>query len=192
MPANARLSAADWASIVTLYQRGEKNIRELAEAFGVSPQAIQQGLKTRNIQKNSSLDEVVSEVKDKAREKREAAVQQAEQHQASYAKWAHLLAQLTIKKITEGEQSGQLALKNADILVLGNGMKILAKAREENWKILGIEDLLGEGSELPDLNVGEYSEEELERIRDANEEGYLENLRDDDDDGEDDADLDEE
>lgn len=198
MSAAPRLSPSDWATVVTLYERGDKNIRELAEMFGVTPPAIRKGLKQRGIQKASRLGEVVAEVEDKARAEREAAVRKAKDHQENYAKWSHLIAQLTIKKITEGEQGGNLASKNADLLVLGNGMKILEKARKEGWEILSIEDLLGEGSELPDLNVGEYSESELEKIREANEQSYLEGIEGDhehdfreDDDEEEDAEVEE-
>lgn len=189
-----RLSATDWAHVVTLFERGEKNLRELAEQFGVTTQAIHKGLKARGVKKGSRLSEVSTEIDNVAREDRERRVKQANTQVESYAKWYDVIAKMTMKKILEGSQSpGGLATQNADILVLKNATAIIEKARSESWEILDIKELLGENAELPDLNVGEYTPEELDRIRQANEDTYLEGLDDDgdledydDDEGEDD------
>lgn len=174
-----RLTPTDWAHIVTMFERGEKNIRELAEQFGVSSQAIHKGLKSRGIKKGSRLSEVTGDIDNAAREERERRVKQANQQVESYAKWYDVIAKLTMKKVIEGSQTpGGIAAHNADLLALKNATGIVEKARNESWAILGIEDLLGENAELPDLNVGEYTPEELERIREANEESYLETLDD--------------
>jgi len=176
-----RLSATDWAHIVTLFERGEKNLRELAEQFDVSIQAISKGLKSRGVKKGSRLAEVAGEVNDAAREAREARVKQANSLVDSYAKWFDVIAKLTMQRVIEGSKTtGGLAAINADILSLKNATAIIHKARAENWEILDIKELLGENAELPDLNVGEYTPEELERIRQANEDSYLEGLDDDD------------
>lgn len=177
-----RLSATDWAHIVTLFERGEKNLRELAEQFDVSIQAISKGLKSRGVKKGSRLGEVAGEVNDAAREVREAKVKQANNLVESYAKWFDVIAKLTMQKVIEGSKTtGGLAAINADILSMKNAIAIIHKARAENWEILDIKELLGENAELPDLNVGEYTPEELERIREANEESYLEGLEEDED-----------
>ena len=175
------MSATDWAHIVTLFERGEKNLRELAEQFDVSIQAISKGLKSRGVKKGSRLAEVAGEVNDAAREAREAKVKQANSLVDSYAKWFDVIAKLTMQRVIEGSKTtGGLAAINADILSLKNATAIIHKARAENWEILDIKELLGENAELPDLNVGEYTPEELERIRQANEDSYLEGLDDDD------------
>lgn len=187
MAATPRLSPSDWATIVTLYERGEKNLRELSEQFGVTKQAIQQGLKTRGVEKGSRLDEVANEVDDAARKAREAQVAQANATRDNYAKWTDVLAKLTMKQIIDADKNGNLSTANANLLTLKNGMAIIEKARNESWDILGIEDLLGENAELPDLNVGEYTQDELDQIREGNEERYLEDqLGDDEDHHEDD------
>lgn len=188
-----RLSATDWAHIVTLFERGEKNKRELAEQFGVSEQAIGQGLKARGTTRNSRLDEVIGEVNDIARQERERKVKAANTAVEQYAKYNDAIVKMVMKKIVDGSQTpGGIAAANAEILTLKNAIAIVRTAREENWEILDIKDLLGENAELPDLNVGEYTPEELERIRQANEEGYLEGLEEDDeeDEGDDESDED--
>lgn len=190
MAAQSRLSPSDWATVVTLYERGEKNLRELADQFGVSPQAIQKGLKARGIEKGSRLDEVTNEVDDAARRERERRVQNAGLAVEQYAKWYEALAKLTMNKVITANTNGNIATVNAEVLTLKNATAIVEKARRESWEILGIEDLLGEGAELPDLNVGEYSPDELEAIRQGNEESYLEGLEGDpaqDEQGDDDS-----
>lgn len=176
-----RLTAHDWATICTLYERGEKNLRELSDQFGVSIQAIQQGLRKRGVQKNSRQDEVIGEVVDQARADREAKVKAANQAVDQYAKYNDVIAKLTMKRIIEGDRDGTLAGKNAEILTLKNAAAIVEKCRLEQWDIQGLEGLLGENAELPDLNVGEYTPEELEAIRAANEDHYNESLKSDDD-----------
>lgn len=178
-----RISPVDWATICTLYARGEKNLRELAEQFEVSIEAIRKGLKKRNIQKNSRQDEVMDEAADQAREAREAKVRAANLAVDQYSKYFDIIVKLTMKRVLEGDKQGNLALKNADILVLKNATAIVEKARLEQWDILQLETVLGENAELPDLNVGEYTEEELDAIRAANEDHYMESLDSDQDDG---------
>jgi transposase-like protein len=172
-----RLTPTDWATIVTLYERGEKNTRELSEQFGVTPQAIYQGLKSRGIVKGSRLEEVMTEIDDTARKERERKVKQANIAVEQYAKYNDAIVKLTMKKVVDASaNNGAIANVNPDIITLKNAIAIVAKARKENWDILQIEELLGENAELPDLNVGEYTPEELDRIRQANEEGYLQSI----------------
>jgi transposase-like protein len=52
-----RLSPDQWASIVDLYELGQKNQRQLAELFGVSATAIHKGLKKRGAVKGSRVQE---------------------------------------------------------------------------------------------------------------------------------------
>jgi hypothetical protein len=172
-----RLSSVDWATICTLYERGEKNVRQLAEQFDVSFEAIRKGLKKRGIQKNSRLNEVMEEVKDDARIAREARVKAANVAVDQYAKYNDVIAKLTMKRVIEGDRDGNLATKGADLLVLKNAAAIVEKARSEQWDIQGLDGLLGENAELPDLNVGEYTPEELDAIRAANEDHYNEAQR---------------
>jgi transposase-like protein len=177
-----RLSASDWATAVTLYQLGEKNIRELAEDFEVTPSAIRKGLAARGVEKNSKVGDVVNQVADEALAKRVAKVGQANLLVDNYAKYFDVIAKLTIKKISEAEKAGSVATANAEIIVLKNAVSIIQTTRGELWSVLDIEDLLGENAELPDLNVGEYTPDELESIREANEESFLETIEDDDED----------
>ena len=178
-PTQKRLTPAEWATIVTLYQRGEANLRELAEQFGVSKQGVSDGLKSRGIQKNSRLQEVSKEVDDAAAVERLKMVQNAISFRDKYSKWTDVLAALAMSKVTGAHQTGSLAAVNADVLTLKNAMAIVAKAREEGWTILSIDELLTEGETLPELNIGEYSEADLQSIRDENERSFLEAQDDD-------------
>lgn len=182
MSSNGKISAADWATVVTLYQRGEKNARELADQFGVTRQAIAKGLRERGVEKNSSLAEVYAESDIQAKESRIAKIAEANREVKNYSTWTGWIAQLTMKKLMEAERGGGIATANSSLVVLGNAMKIIEKARMEKWTILDIKEALGEENDLPDLNVGEYTEEELEAIRDGNEAAFIEGLDDDPDD----------
>jgi hypothetical protein len=176
-----RLSSVEWAAIVTAYERGEKTIPVLAAEFKVSDEAIRKGLRKRNVVKNSRNEEVIGEAVDEARLARERKVKAAEQAVDQYAKYNDVITKLTIKRVIDGDRDGTLAGKNAEILTLKNAAAIVERCRREQWDIQGLENLLGENAELPDLNVGEYSPDELEAIRAANEDHYQESMRSDDD-----------
>lgn len=176
-----RLTATEWATIVTLAERGEKNLRELAEQFGVSKAAISKGLKARGITIGSRSDEVAGEVDDVARAERERKVKAANLAVEQYAKYNDALVKILMKRVVDGSQQPLgIAAAGAEILAIKNALASVRIAREENWEILDIKDLLGENAELPDLNVGEYTPEEIEDIRQANEDTYNENLDDED------------
>lgn len=177
MRGHPKLSPSDWANVVTLYERGEKNTVELAEMYGVSRQAISKGLKDRGIEKGSSLAETSGAEDDTARKERERRVQQANTQVETFAKYNDVLAKLTMERVITGHQNGTLASKSTELRALKDAATIIEKARRENWDILQVEELLGENAELPDLNVGEYTPEELEAIREANEDHYQENMR---------------
>jgi hypothetical protein len=175
---NAKLSPADWATVITLYSRGEKSIRELAVMFKVAPQSIHEGLRKRGTKKGSALGDVTREVEDEAAAAHKQRVQAAHQTAERYQKYNELLIQLTVKKIADANTAGTLSAINADILTLKNGMAILAKGRKEACEIGKVEEMLQQDEELAQLNVGEYTEEELEAIRAANEEAYQQSLDD--------------
>ena len=171
-----RLSPKEWAEIKTAFERNEKSVRELAEEYGVSKQAIYQGLSERGAKRMSDLAETTGDDDAEAAAKeREANVRRAKKKQEEYARYNDVIVQLTMKRVIEGsQQNGSLSSKHKDIVVLNNAAKIVERARKENWEILRVEDLLGEEEELPDLNVGEYSQDELDEIRQAQEEHYVE------------------
>lgn len=178
MSNTAKISPSDWATVVTLYSRGEKSVRELATMFKVSPQAIHDGLRKRGVKKGSALGDVQQETEDEASKAHTARVQAAHQTADRYQKYIDVMVQLTVKKITDAHGAGTLATANADILTLKNGIAIVAKGRKESWEIGKIDQMLEQDEELAQLNVGEYSEEELEAIRSANEEAYQQSLDD--------------
>lgn len=188
-----RLTASEWAEACTQFERGEKSVRQLANDYGISRQAMGRGLKSRGVTRNSRLDEVRNETDEIARREREAKIQNANAQVENFAKYNDVIVKLVMKRVIDGDRGDALATKHADILVLKNAAAVVERARRENWDILQIEDLLGEDAKLPDLNIGEYTPEELEAIRAANEEHYQEGLddgSDDEHDGEGDEDLD--
>lgn len=174
----SKISPSDWATIVTLYQRGEKTVRDLAEMFQVSRQAIHDGLNKRGVKKGSKVSDVAKEAEDEAAAAHKARVAAAHSTAERYSKYNELFVQIMVKKIVDANNAGTLALANADVITLKNGMSILAKARKEAWDMGKIEQMLEQDEELAALNVGEYTEEELALIQAANEEAYQSSLDD--------------
>lgn len=177
-----QLSTTDWATIITLWERGESTLQEMEKTFGITRQAISQGLKKRGIVRGSRLPEVAKEIDDAAAEARAEKVKKAGLLQEQYAKYNDAIVKILMKRVVEGAQTpGGIINAHPEIRALKDAVATLAKAREEQWTISQIEDYLSETEDLPDLNVGEYTPEEIEAIRQANEESYLETQDDDDD-----------
>lgn len=172
-----KISPSEWAEIVVAYQRGDKNMVELAAEYGVSVPNISQGLRARGISRTSALTETIDDEDAQARKAREEKVQHAKKKEETYSRYNDAIAQMVMKRVIDGDQNNNLRDKSAEIKVLKEAQHVLGKARREMWQILRIEDLLGEDEQLPDLNVGEYTPEELERLRAANEEHYLDDLK---------------
>jgi DNA-binding MarR family transcriptional regulator len=179
MTTGKKLTPAEWATVVVLYERGDKNTRQLGEQFGVSRQAIEKGLKERGIEKASNLDEVRNDVDDAARAELARRVAEANKLKSDHASYVGAITKITMKKIADANQASNLPSINADLIVLGNAMKIVAKGRDETWKILGIDDLKDQADQLPDLNIGEYTPDEIAGIQDAIEESYQSGIEDD-------------
>jgi hypothetical protein len=142
----------------------------------------------------SRLTEVMGEVDDVARAERERKVKAANTAVEQYSKYYDAFVKRLVKTVLiDGSQTpGGIAAANAEVLVIKNSLQALRIAREENWDILDIKDLLGENAELPDLNVGEYTPDEIEAIRASNEEHYLESQDGDEDELTDGSDQDDE
>lgn len=182
-PQAKRLSSVEWATVCALYERGEKNTRELAEQFGVSRQAIEQGLRQRDVKRNARSDEVRGEIEDAAREEHKKRIAEANKLKTDYAGYMKILTGMALRKLTQAEANGQdVSAVNAQMVTIGNAMKIVAKAQERTWEILDIKNLTEGEDELPDLNVGEYTPDEIEGIKDAIEEAYQDQLNEPEDD----------
>lgn len=164
---SVRITPANWATIVVLYQRGEKNTRELAEQFGVTRQAIEKGLKSRGIEKGSRLDEVRNEANDSARAEIVRRVSEPNKCKSEHAGWISAIERLAMRKIVDAENAQNLPSVNADMVVLSNTLKIVAKGRKGIWRILDIDGLKDQGDKLPELNIGEYTVDEIGDIQDA-------------------------
>lgn len=169
-----KLSPTDWANVVVAYQSGEKNMVELAEEYGVTHQAISKGLRERGIRRVSELTENIVNEEDQARKQREEDVAKARQQVERFSKFNDVITQMVMKRVIDGDRDGTLRAYDGEIKVLNNASKVVERARRENWTILEIEKVLEGEESLPDLNVGEYTPEELESIRQANEDNYLE------------------
>jgi len=181
------LTPSDWAEAQTLFERGEKSIQEIADMHGVTRQSIYQGFNRRGVKGQSRLSEVMEETTDAAKEARDARLKKANVKRDQYSAYNDALARIAMKKLLAADKSGNLSVVNADLIAIKNAGVIIERARKEGWDIERIDELLGDDDGLlPDLNVGEYDNEELEAIQKANEDEYLQSIisEDDDDDGE--------
>lgn len=189
-----RLTPAQWSQIVALWEFGEATAEDLAKAFEVSVTAIRKGLKTRGSVKGSRAHEVGNAVAEAAKTEAAARVEKITKMKEKYLGWSDLLGKLTMKEVGDAVKDGvPLEQKKNNLIALNKAVANISKLRDENFHLFGLYDENPDDEELPELIVGEYTAEELDKIR-TNFDDIEEELRealgeDDEEDGEDDDDA---
>lgn len=187
-----RLTPAQWSQIVALWEFGEATIEDLASAYEVSKTAIKKGLKNRGSIKGCRAHEVGNAVAEQAKTDAAARVEKITKMKEKYLGWSDLLGKLTMKEVGDAVKDGvPLEQKKNNLVALNKAVANISKLRDENFHLFGLYDDNPDDEELPELIVGEYTAEELDKIRtnfDEIEDELREALGDDDDDPDDDLD----
>ena len=170
-----RLSPADWERAVALYEAGDMTIKALGTMFGISETAMGAGLRKRDAVKGSKAGDVASDLQKQMKEEHERLVKEVADMKNRYVKFNDLVASMTMKRIGEASRNGTpFGILKADLQVLHSASRILKNTRDEHYHLYGLykEDDL-EDAELPELNIGQYTAEEMENIRAAGEDPEL-------------------
>ncbi|MCR9222945.1 MAG: hypothetical protein NXH70_02650 [Hyphomonas sp.] len=161
-----RLTLAQWSQIVALWEFGEATLEDLAKAFEVSETAIRKGLKTRGSVKGCRAHEVGNAVAEQAKSDAAARVEKITGMKEKYLGWSDLLGKLTMKEIGDAVKAGvPLEQKKNNLVALNKAVANISRLRDENYHLFGLYDDNPADEELPELIVGEYTAEELDKIR---------------------------
>lgn len=181
-----RLTPSEWAEIVTLYERGEATQQEIADRYGVSRQAINGGLRERNIVMGSKVNEIISEANEASEKARKLRIEEVTSMKKRFITYNNGLANMAMKRVSEASQPGGVGLAaiNPELVAIKNAMYIVQKGREENYALYDVATMDDDSDDMPDLSVSTYSSDELSEIQRANEEAYHEHLNVDDTDEE--------
>lgn len=166
----SRLSTAEIAEAIALYESGTTTLDELARKFGKVPETFHRIFKKRGIVKGSKAGETAERVK---KEVEKATVDDAttlltriRETKEEHYKVATALFKLNWAEImqakTEGRSMASIAPNLKAIQVAAQNFKLI---REERYLVLGISDENGGEDEIPELAIHELTQEQIEEMR---------------------------
>jgi hypothetical protein len=176
---HARLTPKQWAEAEALWESGEVTLEDLAARFGKHRSAFSAHFKAKGIEKGKKKEEHKAAVKE---EVTKAAIDDAtvlaariKETKEEHYKMAAGLAKLSWNEILLAKSEGRAvstALNN--LKALDAAMTVLKKAREERWAVLGLDrdDAMDEDG-LPDLVISELTAEQIEALRERDEDDDL-------------------
>lgn len=161
-PKYKRLTEAEWASASADFELGKYTATQLARIYGVSRQAMSEGLKARG-KVYGIRSKVVEEAAINAAKTDEA--RRVEEIQAMREKQRKLIEttqQIAAKYMMDAVRDAiPISQKRKDIATLKDLMAIFSRGRSELWEIYNLNNDENAGEELPELVVSEYTPEEL-------------------------------
>lgn len=160
------LTDVEWAEIRAYWELGTKSLGDLAKMYNRSAPTIWSRLKREKIKKGIRAVEagniVRSKVLGRADIDAKRAVETKEQHYA----YAEALAKLAMKIIVDAKADNRkLSSVEGDLKSLERASNIVARARDERWKILGLDKIIDKDSDLPDLVVTEMTPKDIQKAR---------------------------
>lgn len=186
-PAPVRLTEAQWAEIVERAELGTSKSSELAREFGVSPQAVSNYFKKHGVVAGSRKHEIASKIGTALGVAKAAEVvtfehkrkQRIEETKTDHYNWMSAIQRQIMSKVANAVKAGDpIASIDADMRTLYRVLKSLEIGRRERYKLLDVEGLVDETT-LPQIQIRDLTEEEIESFRSASSED--DDLLDDDD-----------
>lgn len=176
-----RLTPAQWAEAVALWELGQVTLRDLSAKFGISEPSLSAGLKKRGAVKGSRAHEIgkaaadaaakaaITEAEDQAEKRKRRIVETKERHY----EYADSLAKLIMKEIVDTVRAGKpvgVSLKSIQALRLAAaGLKDI---RAERYAILDVDAEIDQ-DQLPELTIRELTQDEVEKMRSADDADIL-------------------
>jgi AcrR family transcriptional regulator len=176
---HARLTPKQWAEAEALWESGEVTLDDLAARFGKHKSAFSAHFKNKGIEKGKRKEELKAAVKE---EVARAAIDDAtvlaariKETKEEHYKMAAGLAKLSWNEILLAKQESRpVATALNNLKALDAAMTVLKKAREERWAVLGLDrdDALDEDG-LPDLVISELTADQIEALRNRDDDDAL-------------------
>ncbi|MCP1540071.1 hypothetical protein [Methylorubrum extorquens] len=184
-----RLTPAEWAQIVDIWELGTASAAEICSRFSIKPETLMKRIKRAGIRRGSRAHEVKAastEAAKKAVERSAEELTRERKEKIDKAKGEHLLWTETIARqamaliANAKKEDRPFATEEKNIKTLERTMKILIAARDERFTLL---DAHGEvdDKELPALTIRDLTDAEVKARRDAQEQDDAEILDESDD-----------
>ena len=160
-----RLSEAEWAEAKALYETGKLNKTDLAGKYGISRQAIHEGLVARGAVYGSKSSIVEQATIDAQKDSALKKVEEIDAFKEKQKKMVEMVQNLTIKAVTDRLREKKPAgdAKN-DVITLRHVMATIAMGRDELYHLYDLHRDPDAGDQIEEFIVSEYTPEEIEAL----------------------------
>lgn len=166
----SRLTPAEWATIEEMWASGAVTLESISEQFLVNPTFLSRELSKRGIKKGVKSKELAAAATEKVRETlvdvHAQKIKRVAETKDEHYQFAQTLAKLTFQIIANKVKNKQ-AISGArdDIRAIKDAMMAIAIARDERFRVLGLDKDENTGDEIPALIVTEMTAAEIEAIQ---------------------------
>lgn len=168
-----RVTPKEWAKAEAMYESGDYTLEQISEELGVHLITVQRHMSKEGIEKGARADEI----KRRAAEKMDAAVdedaevlrQRIKETKEEHYRLNKVVDGRVRREMVMSEQEGRQPSLNVikTLKLMADTLKV---TRENRYAILGIDNDHSADDELPTLEVREMWEEEVEAIRNRQDE----------------------
>lgn len=164
------LTPAEWETIKTIWATGNSTANELGKRFGINPETVYLKMKRLGIKKGSEAGRYTSQVRKRLEEKMNGPADEIadriRETKENFFKWNKTLAMLAMKEIADAKNAGRpMSAISANLRSYEIGTNILAKTRNEQYAILGLNEEREQTKDLPSLLISEMTAEEVEHVK---------------------------
>lgn len=165
LPSRRNLTEAEWAEAKALLETGRMTKTELAAKYGVSKQAISQGLNARGAVYGSKSKIVEEATIQAQREDASKRIEEIQAFKEKQRKMVEMVQNLTIKAVTDQIRTGKpLGDIDKDLGALNRAMKNLQAGRNELYHLYDLYRDPDADSEIEEFIVSEYSQDEIRAL----------------------------
>ncbi len=164
------LTPLEWTELETMWGSGEYTLSDLADKSGLRPETLSRRFKAKGIAKGSlGMSETVAKaIEDTAIDKNKERLDKIEKRRDFYDSTASFFAQVTRKTITDQlKAESSLEMIEGDLKALQRASNALAKCFDVSSRALGMDREEIDNDELPQLLIGELTQEQVKQIRHA-------------------------
>lgn len=168
-----KLTEAQWAQIVDMWERGTHSSAEIRKLFPISRQAMSRGLIRRGAKQGCRAHEVASAIAEKVIEKVADAASaweagkrtRIDEMRLYFDRANKVLSEQSMRMVSEALRAGlPIGAKNADLNALMQVAKILRTTREERFVLNEVGHDV-DPNKLPELPILDLTDERIEEMR---------------------------
>jgi hypothetical protein len=165
-----RLTPAEWATIEEMWASGAVTLNDIAEQYLINPSFLSRELSRRGVKKGVRSKELAAAATEKVKETlvdvHAQKMKRVAETKDEHYQFAQTLSKLTFQIIANKVKNKQsISSARDDIRTIKDAMMAISIARDERFRVLGLDRDENTGDEIPALIVTEMTSEQIEAVR---------------------------